>query len=402
MTVKNEVKKLVDYINSIGLIIRPRPPSPKHIGAIIADAVLQVGHGWKKYVAKRVEHIIKNYPNASNINGIISIINKKEIRKFLDWNGQDVQNRFIASVEFFNNEQIDTFDQLYNWLEKDENRDRLITKSSRIDKAGIAKIGDATADYYRVLVRLPDAVKVDSLVKEFLKEAGININQYKYEDWRYIVQLAAKELNKRPLDLDGAIWNYMENKSQNNKRGESMNSEENGSEIDSEEETTSNKKGKKERLSLIKAEEFADNKELKKEAEYIKSLVEYGISYKAREALFMRLFQREKKWDEFLENKWEYGKKPDGQNRIKEFNRLSLKFVNFLKDIAEKRIPYDELGILGENATSQIEQPHQTTTQNSITINLSKEYWDKLEKIAQECGVDKDTVARILIVTQLS
>ncbi len=397
MTLDNEVKKLVDYINSIELAIEQRPPSSKHVGAIIADAVLQVGHKWKILVSPRIDRIITNYPKANNISELSLIIKAKEVKEFLNWKGEDVQGRFIKTVEFFKNEQINTFDELYEWLEKEKNRDRLVTKGTEINKAGIPKIGDATADYYRVLVRLPDAVKVDSLVKEFLTEAGIKTSLYKYKELRTIVQLAAKELNKRPLDLDGAIWNYMENKSQNNKRRKSMNSEENGSDIDSEEETTSNKK----RLPLKEAEEFANENGFAKEAEYIKSLAKYGISYKARESLFMRLFQGKGKWNEFLK-KWPNGNKEDGGKKIEAYTKLSENLKLFLCDISQEKERAKLLNIINGKAIAQLGQPvTQSQTTNQITLSLSDKYIGKLDKLAQECDTDINTLASILLVIQL-
>ena len=63
-------------------------------------------------------------------------------------------------------------------------------------------------DYYCVLAGLPEAVKVDSRVQKFLSEAGINVRKYEYNELRTIVQLAAKQLGKRPIDLDSGIWRY--------------------------------------------------------------------------------------------------------------------------------------------------------------------------------------------------
>jgi len=148
------------------------------------------------------------YPKADTISGLSALLKNKGAQELLDWYGEDELERFSLTVRFFEKEHIETFDNLRDWL-KPDNRDRLITKSSLINKAGIPKIANATADYYLVLVGLPDAVKVDTLVQKFLVEAGI-VNKHTYEEKRSIVQLAAKQLEKRPIDLDGAIWNYEE------------------------------------------------------------------------------------------------------------------------------------------------------------------------------------------------
>ena len=46
MELEIEVKKLVAHIKSCGLQIPVRNPPHEHVGSIIADAVLQVGHRW--------------------------------------------------------------------------------------------------------------------------------------------------------------------------------------------------------------------------------------------------------------------------------------------------------------------------------------------------------------------
>jgi len=215
---KAEAQKLVAHIQSLGSgfkILKAQPAN--HIGAIIADAVLQVGHRWKTHVEKRVKRIESNYPGAATLSGLSKLLATEGAQKLLDWNGKDEQTRFCQTIGFFSNERvdgvtIDTVSQLSKWLASEDNRDRLLTKSLRSDKAGIPKIADKTADYYRVMVGLPDAVAVDSLIRAFLKDAGVRGGQYHRA--RAIVQLAAQMLSTirntsiRPIDLDQSIWKF--------------------------------------------------------------------------------------------------------------------------------------------------------------------------------------------------
>ncbi len=147
MQLEFEVKKLVYYINSLGLEILEREPSHQHVGAIIADAVLQGGgHRYETQVKPRVKRIIDKYPAASNILGLSSLLKTQGAQALLNWFGKDEQGRFRQTVSFFENEQINTFDDLRKWLESEANRDRLVTKNNRVDKAGIREIRNATAD----------------------------------------------------------------------------------------------------------------------------------------------------------------------------------------------------------------------------------------------------------------
>lgn len=223
MELEAEAKKLVAYVLSLEdnfEIIRAEPV--EHIGAIIADAVLQVGHRWKTHVGPRIERIKNKYPGAATISGLLHLLETRGARELLNWNGKDEQERFRQTAEFFANEQIETIHDLHKWLESEDNRDRLVTKSPRDDKAGIAKIADKTADYYRVLVGIPDAVAIDTLIREFLTKGHIDIGKYDYRELRTTVQLAARQMLMRPIDLDQSIWNFQSESKLGEARGVEM------------------------------------------------------------------------------------------------------------------------------------------------------------------------------------
>ena len=222
---RTEAEKLALYIHSLGTefkVLRAQPSN--HIGAIIVDAVLQVGHRWKTHVEKRIKRIESKYPDAATISGLLRLLATVGEKELLDWNGRDEQRRFRQTIEFFakeevDGENIDTVSQLAGWLALDTNRDRLLTKSQREDRAGISRVGDKTADYYRVMVGLPDAVAVDRFIREFLRDAAVR-GRSRYDRARAIVQMAAPLLSTirkediRPIDLDVSIWTYQSKKRQ--------------------------------------------------------------------------------------------------------------------------------------------------------------------------------------------
>jgi hypothetical protein len=216
---RTEAQKLANHIQSLGndfAILTAKPEN--HIGAIIADAVLQVGHRWKTHVEKRVKRIKTAYPGAATLSGLSRLLATIGEKKLLDWEGRDEQKRFRQTIQFFSKEQvngkkINTVSDLARWLNSDANRDRLLTRSQRKDRAGIPRVGDKTADYYRVMVGLPDAVAIDSLITKFLRDAGVK-GRSQYNKARAIVQRAASILSEarneqiRPIDLDRSIWTF--------------------------------------------------------------------------------------------------------------------------------------------------------------------------------------------------
>ncbi len=191
-----------------------------HVGRVIIDGVLQVGHNYEKQVRKRVNIIIK-YDEAATMSGFVSLLRKLGISRLLDWNSHAMEKDLFSISNFFLSKSIETYSDLKDWLVSEDNRDCLLTARSGIGGNSSFKIGDKTADYFCVLVCQWDAVAVDSNIKEILSDAGIS-KKYNYHEMRSIVQLSALEMNIRPIDLDASIYNYsslssVSNKTQKNK-----------------------------------------------------------------------------------------------------------------------------------------------------------------------------------------
>ena len=337
MKLKAEAKKLVNYINSLGLEIPRRKPPHKHVGAIIADAVLQIGHEYNKQVKNRIAHLRKRYPKAATISGLVQSLKTTGAQELLNgWKGEKEHKRLYDHANFFNGLGINTFRELRIWLKDEKNRDSLITK-------GLG-IRDRTADYYRVLVGLPDAVKVDSHVEKILTDAGIDAAMYKYEELRTIVQLAAKQLGKRPIDLDSAIWNYQGRQKQDGERGKSRRKEE--KEMNEEQEGGKMQKDT-DRLPQTYASPFARQKGYANEADYIDGLLDITDSYTLSRALYMRFFQKNGCWNEFKRKYWPKANTPEGAKRIKKYEKLSKAFLEYLEEVATNKKPWDALVLQG-------------------------------------------------------
>jgi hypothetical protein len=368
MQLEFEAKKLVNYINSVGLNIPPRKPSHKHVGAIIADAVLQSGrHGYSAQVERRVERIQDKYPSAATISGLSYLLKTEGAQELLNWSGKDEQGRFCQTVSFFENEGVNTFDDLRKWLESEANRARLITKSNRVDKAGIAEISDATADYYRVLVRLPNAVKIDRRVESFLKGAGIRIGIYEYKDLQTIVQLAAKQLNTIPSDLDAAIWGFQ---GLGNGEGGQM--------------TKSRPAIKEDYVYEFAAANGLPN--LRKIIEEMKQPQGFNAAKfrhaRKGEIVCMLEAQLGPSWISHLEQ-YEWKGKPHGQIHrgwLPEYERRRKEF----EDTPEGK---QWLKIIARG--------------NEVVVGLSKEQKGKIQKLAVEWAIDESAAARILISLSL-
>lgn len=200
--------KLATYIKGLDnfRFIEPDPLLDiPHVGRVIVDVVLQVGHDYEKQVRKRVEYI-KNYHEAATVSGFFRIIKELGIKKVLDWNGSNTEKDLLAVDNFFANRGIETYSELKEWLKSEDNRDSLLSNRSGLGGHSVFRVGEKTADYFRVLVCHWDAVAVDSNIKTILENAGIT-SKYNYKERRTIVQLAALEMKRNPIDLDASIYN---------------------------------------------------------------------------------------------------------------------------------------------------------------------------------------------------
>lgn len=184
----------------------------EHVGRVIVDGVLQVGHDYEKQVRKRVEQISK-YPEAGSMSGFKLLLESRGIKQIIDFDSQDTQKDLLDVAQFFSVQSIESYADLREWLVFEEHRDSLLSNQSKLglNTRTPFKIADKTADYFRILVSHWDAVAVDKGIKSVLAQAEVaafNSNRYSYKEKRSIVQLAALELECRPIDLDQSIYRF--------------------------------------------------------------------------------------------------------------------------------------------------------------------------------------------------
>ncbi len=221
---KNEAIRFSRFLKTLPAfrIVDPDPLlSIEHVGRVIVDGVLQVGHGYEKQVRKRVYRISK-YKEAEFLSGFRKLLERQGTKQLIDFNSQETEKDMLDMVQFFSGQGIESYFSLREWLRPEGHRDSLLSKQSGLglNTRSPFKIADKTADYFRLLVGHWDAVAVDKGIKLLLAQAQVvtlNSNRYSYKEKRAIVQLAALELECRPLDLDQSIYRFSFNSQDKNK-----------------------------------------------------------------------------------------------------------------------------------------------------------------------------------------
>ncbi len=165
-----------------------------HLGAVLADSVLQAGMSYRTVVRVRVERIKSRFPDTATLSGVTALIDREEVGDFLLWNHPTKLLRFVILAQFLAEQGIETTTDLKRGLGVSGIREGLLE---------LHGIGPKTYDYLCCLVGV-DCIAVDRHVKTFASEAGVSVSDY--EHLKSIVSWAADLLGVARRDFDAWIW----------------------------------------------------------------------------------------------------------------------------------------------------------------------------------------------------
>jgi hypothetical protein len=199
MNTDSKVSALVAFVGSLSgfKISKEIDGNYNHMGATIADAVLQANMKYESHVRPRINKIRQQHPQATTLSGLIQLLSEVPTTTFLDWRGVDRANRFNEVVELLSREGIDSEEEFKAWLSSDSNL--LLLQEIR-------GIGPKTADYFRILTGFQTNA-IDRHLLNFLKKAGIKATGY--AEAQTVINLAADEMGIARAHFDHSIWTYM-------------------------------------------------------------------------------------------------------------------------------------------------------------------------------------------------
>jgi endonuclease III len=189
-------RRVADYASSLGAQSARATPrlSSNHLGAVVADAVLQAGVNYRTVVERRVTRIRERYPQTATLDGLLAVVEHDGISDFLLWNHSTKLVRFSHLVRLLAEIDIRTTDSLREWLPDEDARIRLMS---------LHGIGPKTYDYMCCLVGI-DRIAVDRHVRTFAANAGVATVDY--GDLQIVVSYAADLLGIARRDFDAWIW----------------------------------------------------------------------------------------------------------------------------------------------------------------------------------------------------
>jgi len=168
-----------------------------HIGATVADAILQANRRYVSFVTPRVQRILQRFPAQRTTAAALDILRTTPTSDFLRLNDPARAMRFEAVLALFMHEGVDTEAELRDWLSDREGVTKLRT---------ISGIGPKTADYFKILVGIPESA-IDRHLLGFLIMAGIE--PVGYEDAQAIINATADLISVGRAHFDHSIWQYM-------------------------------------------------------------------------------------------------------------------------------------------------------------------------------------------------
>jgi hypothetical protein len=195
-----DAKRLAGYIKTLPRfdIFTEIDGNYGHIGATLADAVLQSNNNYEKNVRHRIAHIREVYARETSLQDLRRLLQHVTAREFLNWNGTRKATIFLNLVDLLGREGVNTEDDLRKWLTRDVSRAKL---------ADIRFIGQKTVDYICILVGLPTAA-MDRHLFAFLERAGIEV-RHNYKRGQEVVHRTADLMGLDRAHLDHSIWRYM-------------------------------------------------------------------------------------------------------------------------------------------------------------------------------------------------
>jgi hypothetical protein len=137
--------------------------SCEHLGAKLADAVLQSGVGYEAFVRKRVERIANDFPTGATATGFQAILERDGPAAVLGLSGGRKLRTIQELTDFCVRQGIETCGDMKRWLQEPGNAPKLLE---------VHGVGPKTVSFMKLLVGL-DAIAVDMHIRRFVIEAGL-------------------------------------------------------------------------------------------------------------------------------------------------------------------------------------------------------------------------------------
>lgn len=189
-------RRIADHAKELGAPVEGKYPRTacEHLGAVLADSVLQAGVNYTTVVRPRVMAILRAYPSRLTISSLVVLIQDGKTGAFLSWRHHEKVTRFEMLVLFLKQWGIEDIVDLRASLVSEEFCDAIQTVNG---------VGPKTVDYMACLVGI-DSIAVDRHVRTFAKMVGVDNDDYHF--LRKSFCCAADLLSLPRREFDAWLW----------------------------------------------------------------------------------------------------------------------------------------------------------------------------------------------------
>jgi endonuclease III len=189
---------LARYVDGLAQFEWSQPAEPReHMGALLAEAVLQAGLNFRTVVWPRLAALLAEHPGAATTDAFLALLRSQGAAAVLRMNGTRKPATLLSLTALLAAEGVQSRAQLAAWLGQPGSEARLVA---------IKGIGPKSVDYMRQLCGI-DAAPVDRHLRGFLRLAGVTAGDY--ADTRSVVVETARLKGVSVTVLDNSIWRYM-------------------------------------------------------------------------------------------------------------------------------------------------------------------------------------------------
>ncbi|AXN05135.1 hypothetical protein [Vibrio anguillarum] len=194
-TIKS-ARKVADYAQAQGIsqINNNSRPTYEHMGAVLADSILQAGLNYSTVVKPRIDVILNTHEDKKTVFDLVVLVENDTVSEFLNWSHNTKISRFKNLVLFMYNNDVNTSVDL---------KDRLSTAVFCSELQSLTGIGPKTVDYMKCLVGI-DSIAVDRHIRTFAQNAGVEHTDYDF--LRDVFCSAADLLSISRRNFDSWIW----------------------------------------------------------------------------------------------------------------------------------------------------------------------------------------------------
>ena len=195
-TDERDVKRLVARLRKLGRPAAWGRASARynHMGAKLADAVLQRAVTYEVFVRPRVDRIARVYPTGKTTSGFRALLRSEHPTKVLDVKGGSKPRTIVELAQFFVDRDVETTKDLRQWLKVARNPPSLMT---------VHGVGPKTVNFLKLLVGL-DAIAVDRQILRFVQAAGVDLTDPDLVE--AILTKAGKRLGLSGAQVDQLVW----------------------------------------------------------------------------------------------------------------------------------------------------------------------------------------------------